>query len=270
MDLRVNPVCSGILLSHCAAEKVQHCLQQMDKKIALVTGASRGIGRAVAVQLAAIGCHVLVNFRSRQPDAAETLALIECAGGSGELCPFDVADFSACEKALAEFFQKHKRIDILINNAGIRHDALLVFMSPEQWAQVIATNLNSFFNVTQSVAKQMALNRWGRIVSIASTAGQTGVEGQTNYSAAKAGVIAASKSLAREVAKRGVTVNVLAPGFIESEMTKDLPREQLLKQIPAGRFGSPEEVAAAAVFLCSEAAGYINGAVININGGIYT
>ena len=242
----------------------------MDKKIALVTGASRGIGRAVAVQLAATGCHVLVNFRTNESAAQETLALIGHAGGSGELSPFDVADFSACGKALAQILQTHKRVDILINNAGIRHDALLVFMKPEQWAQVIATNLNSFFNVTRPVAKQMAMQRRGRIVSIASTAGQTGVEGQTNYSAAKAGVIAASKSLAREVAKRGVTVNVLAPGFIESEMTKDLPREQLLKQIPAGRFGKPEEVAAAAVFLCSEAAGYINGAVININGGIYT
>lgn len=242
----------------------------MEKRIALVTGASRGIGRAVAVALAADGCHVLINFRSRQPDAEETLALIQRAGGTGELCPFDVADTTASEQAVAKILQSHKRIDVLVNNAGIRHDSLLVFMQPEQWAQVLATNLNSFFNVTKPVAKQMALQRRGRIVSIASTAGQTGVAGQTNYAAAKAGVIGASKALACEIAKRGVTVNVLAPGFIETEMTRDLPREQMLAQIPAGRLGKPEEVAAAAVFLCSEAAGYITGAVLNINGGIYT
>jgi 3-oxoacyl-[acyl-carrier protein] reductase len=240
------------------------------KKVALITGASRGIGRAIAIALATTGCHVLINFRSRQTEAQETLAAIESLGGSGELCPFDVADTAACEAAIVKILAAHQRIDILINNAGIRHDALLVFMKPEQWAQVIATNLNSFFNVTQPVAKQMAMQRQGRIVTVASTAGQTGVEGQANYSAAKAGVIGASKSLAREVAKRGVTVNILAPGFIESDMTKELPREQLLKQIPAGRFGKPEEVAATAVFLCSDSAAYINGAVLNINGGVYT
>lgn len=242
----------------------------MDKKIALVTGASRGIGRAVAAALAASGCHVLINYRSRQPEAAETLARIQHAGGSGELYPFDVADVAACGPAVAGIIQTHKRIDVLVNNAGIRHDSLMVFMPAEQWSQVIATNLNSFFNVTQPVVKQMALQRRGRIVTIASTAGQTGVEGQTNYAAAKAGVIGASKALAREVAKRGVTVNVLAPGFIETDMTAGLPRAPLLAQIPAGRFGQPEEVAAAAVFLCSKAAGYITGAVLNINGGVYT
>ncbi|MFO1487260.1 MAG: 3-oxoacyl-[acyl-carrier-protein] reductase [Verrucomicrobiota bacterium] len=240
------------------------------KKIALVTGASRGIGRAIAVALAGAGCHVLVNFRSRHDEAAATLTQIAQAGGTGELCPFDVADSAAAETAVAKILQQHKTIDILVNNAGIRQDALLVFMKPAQWNEVIATNLNSFFNVTQPVAKQMAMQRRGRIVTVASTAGQSGVEGQANYSAAKAGLIAASKSLAREVAKRGVTVNVLAPGFIESDMTKDLPAEQFLKQIPAGRFGKPEEVAAAAVFLCSDAASYITGAVLNINGGVYT
>jgi 3-oxoacyl-[acyl-carrier protein] reductase len=242
----------------------------MDKKIALVTGASRGIGRAVAKSLAAAGCHVLINYRRSQQEAEQTLALIQQAGGAGELCPFDVSDVAACERAVAAAIQSHERIDILVNNAGIRRDSLLVFMKPEQWADVIATNLTSFFNVTRPVVKQMALNRWGRVVSIASTAGQTGVEGQVNYSAAKAGVIGASKALAREVAKRGVTVNVLAPGFIETEMVEGLPRDQFIAQIPAGRFGSPEEVAAAAAFLCSESAGYITGAVLNINGGVYT
>lgn len=242
----------------------------MDKRVALVTGASRGLGRAVAQSLAAAGCHVLINYRQRQQDAEEALASIQSKGGSGELSAFDVANASACEQAIERLLQVHQRIDILINNAGIRHDALLVFMKPEQWGNVIATNLTSFYNLSRPVVKQMALNRWGRIVSIASTAGQTGVEGQVNYSAAKAGVIGASKSLAREVAKRGVTVNVLAPGFIETEMTNELPREQVLAQIPAGRFGQPEEVAAAAAFLCSDSAAYITGAVLNINGGIYT
>jgi 3-oxoacyl-[acyl-carrier protein] reductase len=238
----------------------------MEKRTALVTGASRGIGRACAVALAAAGHRVLINYRRRQADAVETLALIEQAGGSGELCPFDVANLAACAEAIA----RQPRIDILINNAGIRHDALLVFMKPEQWGEVIATNLSSFYNVTQPVVKQMAMNRWGRIVTIASTAGQTGMPGQVNYAAAKAGVIGASKALAKEVAKRGVTVNVLAPGFIETEMTGDIPREQVLPMIPAGRFGKPEEVAAAAVFLCSEPAAYITGAVLNVNGGTYT
>ena len=215
----------------------------------------------MALSLGAMGCHVLVNFRRREQDAAETLALIERNGGQGELRPFDVANPDACDKAINDCLNTHNRIDILINNAGIRHDGLMVFMKPDQWADVIATNLTSFFNLTRPVVKQMALNRWGRIVSIASTAGQTGVEGQVNYSAAKAGVIGASKSLARELARRGVTVNVLAPGFIETEMTKGLPREQMLAQIPAGRFGKPEEVAAAAVFLCSDGAAYINGGV---------
>jgi 3-oxoacyl-[acyl-carrier protein] reductase len=242
----------------------------MDKRIALVTGASRGIGRAVAVSLAAAGCHVLINYRSSQHEAEETLSLVEHANGKGELRAFDVANGAACGEAIEQILRAHQRIDILINNAGIRHDSLLVFMKPEQWTEVIATNLNSFYNVTQPVVKQMAMNRWGRIVTIASTAGQTGVEGQANYAASKAGVIGASKALAREVAKRGVTINVLAPGFIETEMVKGLPREQLVAQIPAGRFGKPEEVATAAVFLCSDAAAYITGAVLNINGGVYT
>ena len=242
----------------------------MDKKIALVTGASRGIGRAVAKSLAAAGCHVLINYRSSQREAQETLALIEQNKGTGQLCPFDVSDVAASDRAIAEIIQDHGRIDILVNNAGIRHDSLLVFMKPEQWTEVINTKLASFYNVTRLVVKQMALSRWGRIVSVASTAGQTGVEGQVNYSAAKAGIIGASKALAREVAKRGVTVNVLAPGFIETDMVDGLPRDQFIAQIPAGRFGTPEEVAAATTFLSSESAGYITGAVLNINGGVYT
>lgn len=242
----------------------------MESRIALVTGASRGIGRAVAIALAEERCHVLINFKSRQDAAEETLAFIKNAGGSAELAPFDVADAAACEKAIEQILQKHPRIDILVNNAGIRHDTVFAFMTAEQWSQVIGTNLNSFFNVTRPVSKHMAFQRKGRIVTIASTSGQTGVAGQVNYSAAKAGVIGASKSLARELAKRGITVNVLAPGFIETDMMEGVPRDQVLAQIPAGRFGKPEEIAAAAAFLCSESAGYINGAVININGALYT
>ena len=244
----------------------------MTKRIALVTGASRGIGRAVAVGLAAEGCHVLINFRSRRDDAEETSNIIDALScdGSAELCPFDIADADASEKAIGAIIEKHGRIDILVNNAGIRNDALLVFMTREQWSNVLTTNLNGFYNVTQPVVKQMAMNRWGRIVSIASTAGQTGVEGQSNYAAAKAGIIGATKALAREVAKRGVTVNALAPGFIETDMLDGLPKEKMISQIPAARFGRPEEVAAAAVFLCSDSAAYITGAVLNINGGVYT
>jgi 3-oxoacyl-[acyl-carrier protein] reductase len=245
-------------------------MELQPNKVALVTGASRGIGRAIALGLAEAGHHVVVNYRGRLAEAGETLALLQRGGGSGELCPFDVADGLACEQALAGVIQTHQSIDVLVNNAGIRQDALLVFMRPEQWSEVIATNLNSFYNVTRPVAKQMAIQRRGRIVSIASTAGQTGVEGQSNYAAAKAGLIGASKSLARELAQRGVTVNVLAPGFIETDMTAGLDRDQILAQIPAGRLGKPEEVAAAAVFLCSGPAAYITGAVLNINGGIHT
>jgi 3-oxoacyl-[acyl-carrier protein] reductase len=222
------------------------------------------------VALARDGCHVLINFRTRRAEAEETLRLITQAHGSGELYPFDVADTAASDQAVAAAIQKHQQLDVLVNNAGIRQDALLVFMQPEQWAQVLATNLTSFFNVTKPVAKQMALQRRGRILSIASTAGQTGVEGQANYCAAKAGLIGASRALAREVAKRGVTVNVLTPGFIETEMTAAVSREATLAQIPVGRMGKPEEVAAAAVFLCSPAASYITGAVLNVNGGVYT
>jgi 3-oxoacyl-[acyl-carrier protein] reductase len=241
----------------------------MEKKIALVTGASRGIGRAIAVALAAARHHLLINYRSRQDEAKPTLEQIQRDGGNGELAPFDVSDARACDEAIASILQSHGRIDVLVNNAGTRHDALLVFMKPEQWDEVIDTNLSSFYHLTRPVVKQMALQRGGRIVTIASTAGQTGMAGQVNYAAAKAGLIGASKSLAREVAKRGVTVNVVAPGFIETDMTGDLPREQVLPMIPAGRLGRPEEVAAAVVFLCSDPAAYITGAVLNVNGGAY-
>lgn len=240
-------------------------------RVALVTGAGRGIGRAIATALAAAGHHVLINYRSRETDAQATLDAIQADGnGTGELAPFDISDPDASNTALSELVSRHGHIDILVNNAGVRSDSLLVFMKREQWSDVLTTNLDSFYNVTQPIVKQMAMNRWGRIVNIASTAGQTGVEGQTNYAAAKAGLIGATKALAREVAKRGVTVNALAPGFIETEMLEGMERKQILAQIPAARLGRPEDVAAAAAFLCSDAASYITGAVLNINGGIHT
>ncbi len=241
-----------------------------DKKAALVTGASRGIGRAIALGLAKAGHHVLVNYRQREADARETIQLIEAQGGTAEVCGFDVSDPAACEQAVSRILQSHKRVDFLIHNAGVRSDALLVFMKPEQWSEVIATNLNSFYHLTRPIVKEMALNRWGRVVAIASTSGQTGVEGQANYAAAKAGLIGAAKSLAREVARRGVTVNVVAPGFIETEMIEEEAKKRYLAQIPAGRFGRADEVAAAVVYLCSESAGYVTGSVLNVNGGVYT
>ena len=218
---------------------------------------------------------VAAEERKRGADLSEKLIVIE-PGDPEFSVGLNVLEAQAGQQSyvqLAEFAQilkAHQRIDILVNNAGVRHDALLIFMKPEQWAQVIATNLNSFYYLTSPVVKQMALNRWGRVVTIASTSCQTGVEGQANYAAAKAGVIGASKALAREVAKRGVTVNVVAPGFIETEMLAEAQRAQFLQQIPAGRFGKPEEVAAAAAFLCSDGAAYITGAVLNVNGGVYT
>jgi 3-oxoacyl-[acyl-carrier protein] reductase len=205
------------------------------------------------------GSHLLINYRSREREAPQTPAEIQGHGGSGEPWPFAVDNPGACGQAIAACLRGHPQIDILVNNAGIRNDSLLVFMKGEQWQQVLATNLKSFFNVTQPVVKQMALNRRVRIVCIASTAAQPGVAAQAHYFAVKAGVIGASKSTARELAKRGITVNVLAPGFIETEMLNGLQRDQDQPQIPAGRFGKPEEVAEAAVFLRSGSAAYING-----------
>jgi 3-oxoacyl-[acyl-carrier protein] reductase len=237
--------------------------------VALVTGASRGIGRAIAAALARAGHHVVVNYRSREREARETVDAINRDGGSAEPKPFDVADAAACDKAIQECLATRGRIDVLVNNAGVRNDMLMVWMTPEDWNRVLATNLTGFYNVTRPVVKEMLLKRRGRIVSIASTAGQAGMAGQVNYAAAKAGLIGASKALALETAKRGVTVNVVAPGFIETEMLEGLDRERTREAIPLRRFGTPDEVAAAVLFLCSEGAAYITGAVINVNGGVY-
>ncbi|MFP6584557.1 MAG: 3-oxoacyl-ACP reductase FabG [Candidatus Hydrogenedentota bacterium] len=239
-----------------------------EKQVALVTGGSRGIGRAIALALAKSGRHVIVNYRSQQKSALEVAKSIEAEGGTAEICAFDVADGEATATAIEQLYEKHPRIDILVNNAGITRDTLLVFMKTEEWQQVIDTNLTGFFNVTRPVSKKMLLKRTGRIVNISSTAGQTGQAGQVNYSASKAGLIGASKALAREIAKRNITVNVVAPGFTETDMLEGLPIDEIKKTIPMQRIGEPDDVAALVVFLCSSEAGYITGQVIGVNGGI--
>lgn len=241
-------------------------------KYALVTGGSRGIGRAVCLHLAQMGLAVLVNYRNNRQAALETQQLVEAQGGVAQLLPFDVSDNSAVDKSLEAWSQAHPDdyISVLVNNAGIRADQLMVFMQNDEWANVLNTNLNGFFYITRRVLKDMMTHRFGRIVSITSLSGLKGMPGQVNYSAAKAAVVGATKALAQEVAPRKVTVNAVAPGFIRTDMTHDLDEAALKKNIPIGRFGEPDEVAAVVAFLASDAAAYITGEVISVNGGIYT
>ncbi|MEG1983113.1 MAG: 3-oxoacyl-ACP reductase FabG [Alistipes sp.] len=240
------------------------------KRCALVTGGSRGIGREICEKLAAEGYHMLINYRSDDIEAQQTLAKIEDCG-SGELLKFDVVDEIATRKAIEAWQATHPDafIEVLVNNAGIRRDNLMVWMPSADWMQVIATSLGGFYHVTQPLLQAMLTKRRGRIVNIVSLSGLRGMPGQTNYAAAKGGVIAATKALAYEVAKRGVTVNAVAPGFIDTDMTADLDQGVLCSQIPVGRFGKPEEVAELVAFLVSDKAAYITGEVISINGGIY-
>ncbi len=239
-----------------------------EKQIALVTGASRGIGRAIAVSLSETGRFVYINYSSNKKAAEETLVEIKQKGGHGKLLPFDVTDKETSEAAVEKILEENGKIDILINNAGIRDDMLMVWMGKENWQNVLDTNLTGFFNVTRLVVKSMLPKRFGRIINISSTSGQTGMAGQVNYSASKAGLIGATQALAKEIAKRKITVNAIAPGFIETDMIEGLPVKEISKSVPAGRLGKPEEVAAAVLFFCSHEAAYITGQVLGINGGI--
>ncbi len=246
-------------------------MEQSKKPYALVTGGSRGIGGAICIELAKNGYHVLINYQSNQTAAAEILKEIESHDGSATLMPFDVSKREEVRNALASWETAHPEdfIEVLVNNAGVKQDALMVFMEDEQWEQVIDTNLNGMYWVTKQVLTKMVLKRKGKIVNIASISGLSGTPGQTNYAGAKAGMIAASKSLAQEVGARGITVNVVAPGFIETDMTESLDAKALSKSIPLKRFGKKEEVAHAVSFLISEKAAYITGQVLQINGGLY-
>ncbi len=241
-------------------------------KYALVTGGSRGIGRAVSVALAEQGYTIIINYRSNKAEAEETLRLVREAGSDGEFLPFDVADREAAAAALEKWHAEHEGeyIACLVNNAGIRKDNLMVFMEPQDWSSVVSITLNGFYNVTQPLLKNMLLKKFGRIINMVSVSGLTGLPGQTNYSCAKGGIIASTKALAKEVARKGVTVNAVAPGFIRSDMTADLDEKELKKTIPAGRFGETREVADLVAFLASDKASYITGEVVSINGGLYT
>ncbi|WP_462137763.1 3-oxoacyl-[acyl-carrier-protein] reductase [Candidatus Mycalebacterium sp.] len=240
-------------------------------KTALVTGASRGIGRQTAIELARSGCHVIVNYVSNADAAKETLDLIEKDGGSGETMGFDVSDYKAVGKSLAPIVKK-SGIQILVNNAGITKDKLFVRMSEQDWDKVQNINLKGIFNCTKAVARRMLNDRYGRIINITSVVGEMGNPGQINYSSAKAGIIGFTKSAAKEFASRGVTVNAVSPGFVETDITAPISEEMkriYLKSIPLGRYGKAEDIAGAVAFLASERASYITGEVIKINGGLY-
>ena len=239
---------------------------------ALVTGGSRGIGAAVCKKLASQDLGIIINFRSNVAAAKEVAKEIESTGCIAELLPFDVASEEAVDAAIEQWEENHPydRITVLVNNAGIREDNLLIFLQTEQWHKVINTTLDGFFFVTRRVLKSMLTKRYGLIINIASLSGLKGLPGQSNYSAAKAALIGATKALAQEVAPRKVTVNAVAPGYVRSDMTRDLDEATLKKQVPIGRFGEPEEVASLVAFLASKDAAYITGEVINVNGGLYS
>lgn len=241
-------------------------------KCALVTGGSRGIGRAICLKMAAAGYYVLINYKGNEVAANETLEAVRAAGSDGELLQFNVGDEAEVQTVLGGWVEnnKDKQIAVLVNNAGIREDSLLFWMTSAQWNNVLNISLNGFYHVTKQVLNGMLLKRFGRIINIVSLSGIKGLPGQTNYSAAKAGVIGATKALAQEVAKRGVTVNAVAPGFIKTDMTAELNEKELAAQVPMNRFGTPEEVAEAVAFFASPGAGYITGEVLSINGGLHT
>jgi 3-oxoacyl-[acyl-carrier protein] reductase len=241
-------------------------------KYALVTGGSRGIGRAVCAQLAGMGYFVLINYLTNEEEALNTLNMVKQAGSDGVLLQFDVTDCVQVESALGKWQEGNPDdyIEVLVNNAGIRKDTLMMWMENNHWQDVLNTNLNGFFYVTRFLLKNMLVKKFGRIINVVSLSGLKGLPGQVNYSAAKAGIIGATKALAQEIGKKRVTVNAVAPGFIKTDMTKDLNENDLKNLIPLNRFGLPEEVAEVVCFLASEKASYITGEVISVNGGLYT
>jgi len=242
-------------------------------QIALVTGGSRGIGRATVLTLGRLGAHVVINYRANQAAAEETLAALTADGrGRGELCRFDIADENQIEAAIKIIVDRHHKIDILVNNAGVTADNLLIRMKPDDWDKVVGVNLKGTILCTKAVTRVMLRQRYGRIIHLSSVVGQTGNAGQSIYAATKAGILGFTKAVAREVASRGITVNAVAPGFIETEMTAQLPaklQEEFLRSIPLGRFGTCEDVAESIAFLAGPAAGYITGQVLSVNGGVY-
>ena len=244
----------------------------MKKKYALVTGGSRGIGRATCVKLAEMGYNVLVNYKGNQQAAAETAALCREKEVEAEILCFDVANAVDVKNVLGKWIEERKEdiIEVLVNNASVRQDTLLMSMTDEQWNSVLDTSLQGMYNVTKQVLNPMLMNRYGRIINMVSLSGLKGMPGQVNYSAAKAGMIGATKALAQEIARRNVTVNAIAPGFVKTDMTGDLDEKELQGMIPMRRFGNAEEVADLAGFLASDKAAYITGQVISINGGLYS
>ena len=242
-------------------------------KCVLVTGGSRGIGSAICKKLAVeADYHILINYHSNKTAAEETLQEIEKLGAKGEILGFDVSNFDDVQQTLIKWQEANPDaiVEAIVNNAGITKDSLFMWMTPEDWNGVVNTSLNGFFNVTQFFIQKMLRNKYGRIVNMVSVSGVKGTAGQTNYSAAKGAIVAATKALAQEVAKRNITVNAVAPGFIRTDMTSQLDEKELLKLIPVNRFGEAEEVADLVSFLISKKASYITGEIININGGIYS
>ena len=241
-------------------------------KFALVTGGSRGIGRAICIKMAEMGYNVLINYKANEQEANNTLALVKEKGVDGEIIQFDVSDKTAIMSKLGGWMEANtdKVIEVLVNNAGIREDGLMMWMKDEQWDNVIKTNLDGFFYVTRLVVNSMLQKKYGRIINIVSLSGLKGLPGQTNYSAAKAGVIGATKALAQEIGRKGITVNAIAPGFIKTDMTDGLNEAELKNMVPLKRFGTPEEVAHTVGFLVTEGAAYITGEVISVNGGLYS
>jgi 3-oxoacyl-[acyl-carrier protein] reductase len=239
-----------------------------NKKVAIITGGSRGIGRATAVELAKAGYFAVINYKENGAAAAETLKLVKEAGGDGETLKFDVTDSVQTKKNITSIVERHGQIHILVNNAGITADGLFLLLGEDEWDNVINTTLKGFYNMTKCVLREMIKNKRGSIVSVSSVAGIMPNRGQTNYSAAKAGLIGASRSLAAEVARFGIKVNVVAPGLIETDMVKNAPVAEIKKAIPMARIGKPEEVARVIRFLCSDDASYITGQTISINGGM--